>query len=74
MKTRMTTRHPWALAIQIFRGGDWKLLRDERYASYRSALRAAKAHIKWANRNQLDPRNLAAFSFTNGKFHRVPWK
>ena len=64
----------FTLAIQFWRGGQWYPLFDRQYPFKTNARNAAAQHIANADRQGLDPRNLAIVSFGRGAFEEVPWR
>jgi hypothetical protein len=61
----------WGVAIQF--GNGWTPLFDREYYTKINALIAARKHVKRVTRQQIDPRNIAIFSFARGQIEEVPW-
>ena len=62
----------WAVAIQF--GEKWVPLFEREYWKKLNALIGARSYIRRAERQQLDPRNIAIFNFARADFEQVPWR
>lgn len=65
----------WILALQVFYNGEWKHFtgRGDMFLDRDHAHMEATRHIDWADKQGLDPRNLAIVSFKENVFEIIPW-